>query len=86
MGDVVNLWDQGLASAQDIDDGCRMGLNWPIGPLALADLVGLDVAVHASEALYASTHEPKHAPAPAMVRMVKAGKLGRKSGEGFYTY
>lgn len=86
MGDVVNLWDQGLASAQDIDDACRMGMNWPIGPLALCDLVGLDVAVHASEALHASTHEPKHAPAPAMVRMVKAGKLGRKSGEGFYSY
>ncbi|MCW2920256.1 MAG: 3-hydroxyacyl-CoA dehydrogenase NAD-binding protein [Thermoleophilia bacterium] len=86
LSDVVGLWDQGLASAQDIDDACRMGLNWPIGPLALCDLVGLDVAVHASEALYESTREPKHAPAPAMVRMAKAGKLGRKSGEGFYTY
>ena len=86
LGDVVNLWDQGLASAQDIDDACRMGLNWPIGPLALCDLVGMDVAVHASEALYESTREPRHAPAPAMVRMVKAGKLGRKSGEGFYEY
>ncbi len=86
MSDVVNLWDQGLASAQDIDDACRMGMNWPIGPLALCDLVGLDVAVHASDALYESTREPKHAAAPAMVRMVKAGKLGRKSGEGFYTY
>ncbi|MCW2926205.1 MAG: 3-hydroxyacyl-CoA dehydrogenase NAD-binding protein [Thermoleophilia bacterium] len=86
MSDVAGLWDQGLASAQDIDDACRMGLNWPIGPLALCDLVGLDVAVHASEALYESTREPKHAPAPAMVRMVKAGKLGRKSGEGFYEY
>jgi 3-hydroxybutyryl-CoA dehydrogenase len=86
MGDVVNLWEQGLASAADIDDACRMGLNWPIGPLALCDLVGLDVAVHASEALYESTREPKHAPAPAMIRMVKAGKLGRKSGEGFYSY
>lgn len=86
MSDVANLWDQGLASAQDIDDACRMGLNWPIGPLALCDLVGIDVAVHASEALHASTREPKHAPSPALVRMVKAGKLGRKSGEGFYTY
>lgn len=86
MSDVANLWDQGLASAQDIDDACRMGMNWPIGPLALCDLVGIDVAVHASEALYESTREPKHAPAPALVRMVKAGKLGRKSGEGFYQY
>lgn len=86
LTDVVELWDNGLASAQDIDDACRMGLNWPIGPLALCDLVGLDVAVHASEALYESTREPKHAPAPGMVRMVRAGKLGRKSGEGFYQY
>jgi 3-hydroxybutyryl-CoA dehydrogenase len=86
MSDVANLWEQGLASAQDIDDACRMGMNWPIGPLALCDLVGIDVAVHASEALYESTREPKHAPAPALVRMAKAGKLGRKSGEGFYTY
>lgn len=86
MSDVANLWDQGLASARDIDDACRMGLNWPIGPLALCDLVGLDVTVHASEALYESTREPLHAPAPSLVRMVKAGKLGRKSGEGFYSY
>ncbi len=86
MSDVANLWDQGLASAQDIDDACRMGMNWPIGPLALCDLVGIDVAVHASEALYETTREPKHAPSPALIRMAKAGKLGRKSGEGFYSY
>ncbi len=86
MSDVANLFEQGLASAKDIDDACRMGMNWPIGPLALCDLVGIDVAVHASEALYESTHEPKHAPSPALVRMAKAGKLGRKSGEGFYQY
>jgi 3-hydroxybutyryl-CoA dehydrogenase len=86
LSDVVTLWDQGLASAEDIDAGCRLGLNWPIGPLALCDLVGLDVAVHASEALYAATREPRMAPPPAMVRMVRAGKLGRKSGEGFYAY
>lgn len=86
LSDVANLHEQGLASAKDIDDACRMGLNWPIGPLALCDLVGIDVAVHASEALYESTREPKHAPSPALVRMAKAGKLGRKSGEGFYDY
>jgi 3-hydroxybutyryl-CoA dehydrogenase len=86
LSDVAALWDQGLASAEDIDAGCRLGLNWPIGPLALCDLVGLDVAVHASEALYEATREPRMAPPPAMVRLVKAGKLGRKSGEGFYTY
>jgi 3-hydroxybutyryl-CoA dehydrogenase len=86
LNDVVGLWDQGLASAADIDAGCRGGLNWPIGPLALCDLIGLDVAVHAAEALYAASREPRMAPPAAMVRLVKAGKLGRKSGEGFYTY
>lgn len=86
LNDVVALWDQGLATAQDIDDGCRMGLSWPIGPLALCDLIGLDVAMHAAEALYAATREPRMAPPPTLVRMVKAGKLGRKSGEGFYQY
>lgn len=86
LNDVVSLWDQGLASAEDIDTGCRGGLNWPIGPLALCDLIGLDVAVHAAEALYAASREPRMAPPAAMVRMVKAGKLGRKTGEGFYTY
>ena len=86
LNDVVALWDQGLASAQDIDDGCRFGLNWPIGPLALCDLIGLDVAVHAAEALYGASREPRMAPPAAMVRMVKAGKLGRKTGEGFYSY
>lgn len=86
LNDVVQLWADGLASAEDIDAGCRGGLNWPIGPLALCDLIGLDVAVHAAEALYAASREPRMAPPTAMVRMVAAGKLGRKSGEGFYTY
>ena len=86
LNDVISLWDQGLASAEDIDAGCRGGLNWPIGPLALCDLIGLDVTMHAAEALYASIREPRMAPPAALVRMVKAGKLGRKSGEGFYTY
>lgn len=86
LNDVVQLWDQALASAEDIDAGCRMGLNWPIGPLALCDLIGLDVAVNAAEALYAASREPRMAPPTAMVRMVAAGKLGRKSGEGFYSY
>jgi 3-hydroxybutyryl-CoA dehydrogenase len=86
LNDVVALWDQGLAAAEDIDRGCRFGLSWPIGPLALCDLIGLDVAVHAAEALFTATRDPRMAPPPAMVRMVRAGKLGRKSGEGFYAY
>ncbi len=86
LNDVVGLWDAGLASAEDIDTGCRLGLNWPIGPLALADLIGLDVALHAAEALYDAYREPRMAPPPALTRLVTAGKLGRKSGEGFYQY
>lgn len=86
INDVVRVLDAGTASAEDIDKGCRHGLNWPIGPLALLDLVGLDVHVHASEALFDAYREPRMAPPPSLVRMVKAGKLGRKSGEGFYAY
>jgi 3-hydroxybutyryl-CoA dehydrogenase len=86
VNDVMRVFEHGVASAEDIDTGCRDGLNWPIGPLALADLIGLDVHEHASEALYASYREPRVAPPPVLQRMVKAGKLGRKSGEGFYRY
>lgn len=86
MNDVVRVYEHGTASAEDIDKGCRFGLNWPIGPLALIDLIGLDVHVHASEALWEAYREPRMIAPPTLVRMVKAGKLGRKSGEGFYQY
>lgn len=86
LNDVVRVWEAGTASATDIDKGCRFGLNWPIGPLALIDLIGIDVHEHASEALYDAYREPRMAPPPSLVRMVKAGKLGRKSGEGFHSY
>ena len=86
LNDVVRVHEAGTASAEDIDRGCRFGLNWPIGPLSLVDLIGLDVHVHASEALFESLRESRMAPPASMVRMVKAGKLGRKSGEGFFSY
>lgn len=86
LNDVVRVWEAGTASAEDIDKGCRFGLNWPIGPLALIDLIGLDVHEHASEALFDAYREPRMSPPPSLVRMVKAGKLGRKSGEGFHSY
>lgn len=86
MNDVVRVHEAGTASAEDIDKGCRFGLNWPIGPLSLLDLIGLDVHVHASEALFEAYREPRMAPPPSLVRMAKAGKLGRKTGEGFYSY
>jgi 3-hydroxybutyryl-CoA dehydrogenase len=86
LNDAITLWDQKLASAEDIDAGCKLGLGWPMGPLALCDLIGLDVAKNAAQALYDANHEPRMAPPTALVRMVASGKLGRKSGEGFYRY
>lgn len=86
LNDVVRVHEAGTASAADIDKGCRFGLNWPIGPLALIDLIGLDVHEHASEALFEAYREPRMAAPPSLVRLVKAGKLGRKTGEGFHRY
>jgi 3-hydroxybutyryl-CoA dehydrogenase len=86
LNDAVRVFDEGTASAEDIDKGMQLGAAWPIGPLALIDLIGVDVMVHVCDALWEAYRESRFAPAPLMVRMAKAGKLGRKSGEGFYTY
>ena len=64
----------------------RYGAGWPMGPAALADLIGLDIHMHASDALHEQLAEPRMAPPARLVRMTNAGKLGRKSGEGFYRY
>ena len=71
---------------EDIDRAMRYGAGWPIGPFALIDLIGIDVHVHASEALYEKLREPRMAPPPRLVAMAKAGLLGRKRGQGFYSY
>jgi 3-hydroxybutyryl-CoA dehydrogenase len=76
----------GIASAQDVDTAMTLGAGWPLGPCALLDLVGIDVHVHASEALYEKLREPRMAPPPRLVVMRNAGLLGRKSGRGFYSY
>jgi 3-hydroxybutyryl-CoA dehydrogenase len=86
LNDAVQVLEEGTASAEDIDKGMRLGTGWPIGPLALIDLIGIDVHVHVCEALWSAYREPKFAPPPRLVRMTKAGLLGRKSGEGFYRY
>ena len=86
LNDAVRVLDEGVASPEDIDKGMRLGTSWPIGPLALIDLIGIDVHVHASEALWESLREPRMAPPPRLVAMAKAGLLGRKTGRGFYTY
>jgi 3-hydroxybutyryl-CoA dehydrogenase len=86
LNDAVQVLEEGTASAEDIDKGMKLGTGWPIGPLALIDLIGIDVHVHVCEALWNAYREPKFAPPPRLVRMTKAGLLGRKSGEGFYRY
>lgn len=86
LNDAVRVVDEGTASAEDVDRAMRLGTSWPIGPLALIDLIGVDVQVHASEALWEAYREPRFAPPPRLVRMLEAGHLGRKSGRGFFVY
>jgi 3-hydroxybutyryl-CoA dehydrogenase len=86
LNDCVRVLDEAGVTPEALDDGMTKGAGWPMGPCALLDLVGADVHVHASEALYEKLREPRMAPPPRLVRMLQAGKLGRKTGEGFYTY
>ena len=84
--DAIRLVEAGVAAPADIDRAIKTGLGYPMGPLELLDLVGLDTHLLVAEALYSSTHEPR-AAVPALVkRMIAAGQLGRKTGQGFYTY
>ena len=86
LNDCVRVLDEAGVTPEDLDAGMKHGAGWPMGPCALLDLVGADVHVHASEALYEKLREPRMAPPARLVRMLQAGKLGRKTGEGFYTY
>jgi 3-hydroxybutyryl-CoA dehydrogenase len=86
LNDCVRVLDETGVTPEDLDAGMKHGAGWPMGPCALLDLVGADVHVHASEALYEGLREPRMAPPPRLVRMLQAGKLGRKTGEGFYRY
>jgi 3-hydroxybutyryl-CoA dehydrogenase len=86
LNDCVRVIDEARVSPEDVDRAMRNGTSWPIGPCALIDLIGIDVHVHASEALYAALREPRMAPPPRLVRMAQAGLLGRKTGKGFFTY
>ena len=86
LNEAVFALGEGIATAQEIDDGMRLGCNHPIGPLALCDLVGLDVLLDVMNVLYDAFKDPKYRPAPLLVEMVEAGYLGRKAGRGFYHY
>jgi 3-hydroxybutyryl-CoA dehydrogenase len=86
LNDCVRVLDEARVTPEDLDTGMRNGAGWPMGPCTLVDLVGIDVHVHASEALYEKTREPRMAPPPRLVAMRNAGLLGRKSGRGFYRY
>jgi 3-hydroxybutyryl-CoA dehydrogenase len=86
LGEAMRAYEEGLGSAEDIDTGAKIGLNHPMGPLELADFIGLDVCLHIMEVLHDGFGAPHLAPPPVLRQMVDAGHLGQKTGRGFYTY
>ncbi|MCJ1907968.1 3-hydroxyacyl-CoA dehydrogenase family protein [Planococcus ruber] len=86
INEAIFVLSEGIASAEDIDKGMMLGASHPIGPLALTDLIGLDTMLFVAETLYNETNDSKYRPAPLLKQYVRAGKLGRKSGEGFFKY
>jgi 3-hydroxybutyryl-CoA dehydrogenase len=86
LNDCVRVLDEASVTPEDLDTAMTAGVNWPIGPCALIDLIGVDVHVHASNALYDALGEERMRPPARLVEMQASGKLGRKSGEGFFRY
>ena len=86
INEAIFTLDEGIAAAAEIDNAMKLGANHPIGPLALADLIGLDVTLSVLSVLYAEHGDPKFRPAPLLKEMVMAGNLGRKTGKGFFEY
>ena len=86
INEAIFALQEGIATAEDLDAGMKLGCNHPIGPLALADMVGLDTLLAVMEVFYDGFNDPKYRPAPLLKEMVAAGHLGRKTGQGFYSY
>jgi 3-hydroxybutyryl-CoA dehydrogenase len=86
INEAVFALGEGVASMRDIDTACRLGLNHPMGPITLADFIGLDTCLEIIRVLHTSTGDPKFRPAPLLVKYVEAGWLGKKAGRGFYDW
>lgn len=86
INEACFIYQEGLASVEDIDTAMKLGANHPMGPLALGDLIGLDVVLDVMEVLYTETGDPKYRPCTLLKKMVRAGKLGQKTKQGFYSY
>jgi len=86
LNDCVRVLDEARVTPEDLDKGMKHGSGWPLGPCELLDLIGIDIHVHASEALHAALGEPRMAPPPRLVALVEAGRLGKKTGRGFFEY
>ena len=86
LAEAMHAYEENLATPEDIDAGARLGLSHPMGPLELADFIGLDVCLHIMEVLHEGFGDPRFAPPPVLRQLVDAGHLGQKTGKGFYTY
>lgn len=86
INEACFIYQEGLASVEDIDTAMKLGANHPMGPLALGDLIGLDIVLDVMEVLYTETGDPKYRPCTLLKKMVRAGKLGQKTKHGFYSY
>ena len=86
INEACFIYQEGLASVEDIDTAMKLGANHPMGPLALGDLIGLDIVLDVMEVLYTETGDPKYRPSTLLKKMVRAGKLGQKTKQGFYSY